>query len=574
MLEFIRAEALSYRAIRLIMKQLTHIHYLSIRNNIAALISRSPRKFVFRLVFVIAAIMGIYCAVFGGLHFIVSLGGLGSAIIKKLIFILFFILFIMVGVSFGVLFYGTAFKSRESHFLMTLPLDRGKIMYFKFLEAACFATWIPFLGVIFFFLAYSNVGKTTGSGFALFCGTNFSLAAITPLFAAPFFVLSCFFGFLLTLLVARFFNLKKFFLAAGGVLILVCIGYFKYVKSNDQTSIMYLLSDEVAFLKYSKLWFLPYSWPAYGLISFEDGDWKRCLLYLANLWCLALLCLVFVSAFGKQCMSIYFQQHRGAGKRAGGKDYVTLFFSCFRLSPYLRAFMVKDVKLFIREPSLWLQFLVFFGILFFYFINLRRFSYHLLDPMWKNIIVFLNSFSILCIVSSMSIRFVFPQWSLEGRNFWILRLSPLSLKKIFLEKLLLAGVILSVIALSLISISNYMLSITPLFSFVTIFIILLSTITMVSISLGFGGCFANFKDEYYLKAVESLGGFVTIVITFGYIIFTVALFLSISHFYFTERLPHFKIILIVSLLLWTLLSVSASGVSLWLGMKRLSQMEY
>lgn len=556
------------------MKELINVHFLSVRNNIKALIRHAPRKFVFRLIFVIAAILGIYCAIFGGLYFIVSLGGLGSAIIKKVIFIFFFILFFMVGISFGVLFYGMAFKSRESQFLMTLPLDRGKIMYFKFIEAACFATWIPFLGVIFFFLAYSNVGKAHGSGYSIFCGTNFSLAAITPLFAAPFFALSCFFGYLLTLLVARFFNLNKFFLIAGAILTLACIGYFKYLKPSEQTSILYLLSDEVAFFKYAKLWFLPYSWPAYGLISFEDGDWKRCLLYLANLWSLALVCLAFVSSFGKYCMSIYFQQYRGVGKRAEGKDYVSIFFSCFRLPPYLRAFIVKDVNLFAREPSLWLQFLIFFGILFFYFVNIRRFSYHLLEPMWKNLIAFLNSFSILCIVSSMSIRFVFPQWSLEGRNFWILKLSPLSLKKIFMEKFLVAGVILSLIALALISVSNYMLRIPPLFSFLIIFIILISTVTTVSISLGFGGYFANFTEEYYLKAVESLGGFIAIVITFGYIILTIALFLCISHLYFTERLPHFKVILTIALFLWTILSVSASSISLWLGMKSLSQMEY
>lgn len=556
------------------MKELVDIHLLSIRNSITDLTKHSPRKFVFRLIFVLTAILGIYCAIFGGFHFIVSLGGLGSAIIKKVLFILFFILFFMVGVSFGVLFYGTAFKSREAHFLMTLPLDRGKIMYFKFMEAACFASWIPFLGVIFFFLAYSNVGKTPYSGFSVFCGTNFSLAVITPLFAAPFFALSCFSGYLLTLLVARFLNLKIFFFTAGAILTLACIWYFKYLKPADQTSIFYLLSEEVAFLKYSKLWFLPYSWPAYGLISFEDGDWRKCLLYLANLWSLALLCLAFVSSFGKNCMSIYFQQYRGMEKRAEGKDYVGIFFSCFRLPPYLRAFIVKDVKLFAREPGLWLQFLIFFGILFFYFVNIRRFSYHLLEPMWKNLITFLNSFSILCIVSSMSIRFVFPQWSLEGKSFWILKLSPLSLKKIFLEKFLIAGVILSLISFALISISNHMLNITPLFSFLTIFIILLSTITTVSVSLGFGGYFANFNEEYYLKAVESLGGFIAIVITFGYIILTVTLFLGISHLYFTEKLPHFNVILPIALSLWSILSVLASGISLWLGMKRLSKMEY
>ena len=554
------------------MNKLISIRLLSLRNSATALIRHSPRKFIYRLTFIIFAIAGIYCAIFGGLHFIVSLGGLGSAIIKKVIFILFFILFFMVGVSFGVLFYGTAFKSREAHFLLTLPLNRGKIMTFKFLEAAFFASWIPFLGIFFFLLAYSNVGRI--NPLLLFYDVNFSLAIISPLFVAPFFVISCFFGYLLTLFVARFLNLRIIFFVAGAILFLIFMIYFNYPRPSQHKSIIFLLSEEVALLKYSKLWFLPFSWPAYGIISFEDGDWKRCLLYLANLWSLALLCLAYVSYPGKAFLSIYYQQFIGAEKRAKGKDYLSIIFSCLKLRPYLRAFIVKDIKLFAREPSLWLQFLIFFGILFFYFLNLRKFSYHLLEPMWKNLLTFLNSFSILCIMSAMSIRFVFPQWSLEGRSFWILKLSPLTLRKIFMEKLLLAGVILSIISLVLIYVSNHMLEITHFFSFLTTFIILLSTITMASISLGLGGYFADFKEEYYLKAVESVGGFIAIVLTFGYTVLTITLFLGLSHLYFTDKLPHLKSILLMALTFWSIFSILVSIVSLWLGMKGLNKMEY
>lgn len=508
------------------------------------------------------------------MHFIVSLGGLGSVIIKKIIFVLFFILFFMVGVSFGALFYGTAFKGRESHFLMTLPITREKIISFKFFEAACLASWIPFLGVIFFFLAYSNVGKTSCAGYSFFCVADFPLAVITPLFAAPFFALSCFFGYLLTLFVARFLNLKAFFLIAGLFLVFVGIWYFKFQRHAGQSGLLLLLSNEVAFFKYSKLWFLPYSWPAYGLISFEDGDWKKCLLYLANLWSLAVLCLAFVPAFRKYFIATYFLQHKNTSGLTEGRDYVGAFFSGFRMPLYLRAFLIKDVKLFAREPALWLQFLVFFGILFFYFLNIRRFSYHLLDPMWKNLITFLNSFGILCIVSSMSIRFVFPQWSLEGKSFWILKLAPLSLKKIFLEKFLIAGVLLSLISVTLIAASNHMLELTPFYSYLTIFIILISTLTMVCVSLGLGGYFANFHEEYYVKAVESLGGFIAIMATFCYVMLTVSLFLAITHFHFTERLTHFRSCLVIALSLWCILSVAASFISLWMGIKRLEVMEY
>lgn len=545
------------------MQKLITIRFFSIKNKLAFLTNFSPKKLAYGLIFILASIAVIYFAIYTGLNFIVSLGGLGSIIIKKIIFILFFMLFFLVSVSFGVLFYGLSFKSKESQFLLSLPMPRGKILSFKFIEAAVFASWIPFLGIFFFFLAYSNIGNA---------GT--SLALVSLIFSAPFFIISCFFGYLLTLFVVRHFNLKRIFYTAGSILIFISIFYSNFVISPEREDIFYYLSEEVAFLKFSKMWFLPFSWPGYGIIAFEDYDFKKSFLYLANLWSLALLCLTFVSSPRKMFISIYHRQFTGQGKKTKTRDYLTSVFSLFGLPAYLRSFIVKDIKLFAREPSLWLQFLVFFGILFFYFLNLRNFSYHLLEPMWRNLLTFLNTFSILCIVSAMSIRFVFPQWSLEGRNFWILKLAPVSLKKILLEKFLLTATALSIISLFLISFSNLMLRITPSFFFFTLFIILVSTITLVSISLGLGGYFVNFKDEYYLKAVESLGGFITIVISFGYAFLTISVFSFLTHLYFIGKLPRFKMVLVVVVILWTVLSILVSLISLGSGMRELSQKEY
>ena len=545
------------------MQKLISIRLFSIKNKLSFLANFSPRKFVFGLLFILVSIAGIYFAIYTGLNFIVSLGGLGSIIIKKIIFILFFMLFFLVSISSGVLFYGLSFRSKEAQFLLSLPIHREKILSFKFIEAAVFASWIPFLGIFFFFLAYSNIGNA---------GT--SLAFISLFFSAPFFIISCFFGYLLTLFVVRHFNLKRIFYTAGSILLLIFIFYSNFFISPEREDIFYYLSEEVAFLKFSKTWFLPFSWPGYGIIAFEDYDFRKSFLYLANLWSLALLCLTFVSSPSKVFISIYHRQFTGQGKKTKTRDYLTLVFSLFGLPAYLRSFIVKDIKLFAREPSLWLQFLVFFGILFFYFLNLRNFSYHLLEPMWRNLLTFLNTFSILCIVSAMSIRFVFPQWSLEGRNFWILKLAPVSLTKIFLVKFLLTATALSLISLFLISFSNLMLEITPSFFLFTLFIILVSTITLVSISLGLGGYFVNFKDEYYLKAVESLGGFITIVISFGYVFLTISVFSFLTHHYFIGKLPQFKVVLLVVVILWSVLSILVSLISLRLGMKKLRQKEY
>jgi ABC-2 type transport system permease protein len=545
------------------MKELFLERFLSLKNRLYFSWRKSPRKFFVVVTFIVATLGGVYLAIWEGLDFIVSLGGLGTVIVKKIIFILFFILFFMVATSFGVLFYGVGFKSRETGFLLTLPVREEEIVFYKFIEAMVLATWIPFLGLSLFFLAYAQVGRT-----------NALLPLVSLLYTTPFLVISCFFGYLGVLFITRFFNLKKFFLI---MVVFLSLGYLFYSHQFKpyQEGLLYFLSEEIAFLRLSKTWFLPFSWPGHGLIYFEDYEFRKSLIYLANLWSLSLFLLLYIHSFKKVFMRIYYHQFSLIHKKLDTKDYLDLIISKVKILPrYMRTFFIKDIKLFLREPSLWLQFLVFFGILFFYFLNLRRLSYHLLGVIWKNLLTFLNTFSILCIVSAMSTRFVFPQWSLEGRNFWILKLTPVSLRKIFREKFILSFTGLFIISELLISVSNYMLKVEDIFFNITLFILFISTFTMVSISLGLGAYFADFKQEYYLKAVESLGGFVTLVTNFGYAFLTVFLFGTITHLYFSGKLANFDGILRMAIILWTILSLGISLFISWWGLRNLEGKEY
>ena len=184
-----------------------------------------------------------------------------------------------------------------------------------------------------------------------------------------------------------------------------------------------------------RIWFLPFSWAAYGLNSIEDGRWAQAAVYLFNLWALAAFCLSLVPLCANSFYLAYDRSGSSAGWAKPGKDHIAYFFDGLKVfSSCARAFLIKDIKFFMREPGLWLQSLVFFGILFIYFINFRRLSFDDMAGPWKNLILFLNMFSLLAVTAGMCVRFVFPQWSLEGKNFWILRLSPVSMARIFYEK--------------------------------------------------------------------------------------------------------------------------------------------
>ena len=53
----------------------------------------------------------------------------------------------------------------------------------------------------------------------------------------------------------------------------------------------------------------------------------------------------------------------------------------------------------------------------YYFVNIRRLSYDVQSPYWRNLVSFLNLAVTALILSTFTSRFIFPQLSLEGRNF-------------------------------------------------------------------------------------------------------------------------------------------------------------
>ena len=59
-----------------------------------------------------------------------------------------------------------------------------------------------------------------------------------------------------------------------------------------------------------------------------------------------------------------------------------LFLLLRPFSAEMRLMMVKDMRLFRRDPLQWSQFLIFFGLLVIYFLNIQRFTYDISSISW------------------------------------------------------------------------------------------------------------------------------------------------------------------------------------------------
>jgi ABC-2 type transport system permease protein len=103
-----------------------------------------------------------------------------------------------------------------------------------------------------------------------------------------------------------------------------------------------------------------------------------------------------------------------------------------------RALIVKDVRMFWRDTAQWGQSVMLFGLLGVYIINLRNFTHQLTSPFWINLVSYLNLLACALNLATVTTRFVFPQFSLEGRRLWIIGMAPMGLGKVVKVKYWLA----------------------------------------------------------------------------------------------------------------------------------------
>ena len=178
------------------------------------------------------------------------------------------------------------------------------------------------------------------------------------------------------------------------------------------------------------------------------------------------------------------------------------------------ALIFKDIRVFWRDPMQWTQFMIFFGLLCLYVANLRNVTLEFRQGYWETLISYLNLAASSLTLSTLTTRFVFPMFSLEGRRVWILGLSPVGLRGVVLQKFWASFITSGIMTVALMSASSTILHLgwtrTVFFSAT----ILLMSASLSGLAAGLGALFPDFKEENPSKIVSSFGGTLCLVISF------------------------------------------------------------
>jgi ABC-2 type transport system permease protein len=193
------------------------------------------------------------------------------------------------------------------------------------------------------------------------------------------------------------------------------------------------------------------------------------------------------------------------------------------LSRPVKALALKDARLFSRDPTQWTQFLIFFGLLCIYVLNLRNVSLDYRNPYWETLISHLNLAASTLTLSTLTTRFVFPQFSLEGRRLWIIGLSPIGMRKVLLQKFAFSCLGAMSVTVSLMTASSMMLHLPwARIAFFDV-AIALPAAGLCGLAVGLGALFPNLKEDNPSKIVSGFGGTLCLVVSFVYIVVYVSL---------------------------------------------------
>jgi ABC-2 type transport system permease protein len=189
----------------------------------------------------------------------------------------------------------------------------------------------------------------------------------------------------------------------------------------------------------------------------------------------------------------------------------------------VRALIVKDTRMFWRDTTQWAQSIVLFGLLGVYIFNLRHFSQQLSNPFWIHLVAYLNLGACSLNLATLTTRFVYPQFSLEGKRIWIVGLAPLGMVRIVLTKYWLSTSTSLVVTVGLITLSCYMLKMSIDRTFLFTIAVGVMTLTLNGLAVGLGVLYPNFKEENPSKIVSGFGGTFCLVLSFLYILGSVVL---------------------------------------------------
>lgn len=467
--------------------------------------------------------LGAYSIANGITRYVLEDARIGLFLYHRFISMLLFVFFMMVNLGNIVVSYSTLYKSSEVHFLLTKPVPYGSIFVIKFLDNFLYSSGTLFI-----------VAFATLLGYGAYFNFHWPvLAAVLIGVLVPFMFLSACIAVLVLMAVMKIagrFGFRKVMIGIGLLyLLFVAIFFENYnpimliekVGGNISGIDQYLPALDPGFLKY-----LPNNWVADFLFFFVKAEFGVAASYSA------LILLVTASVFAVTVWvgtRFYYRSWLTSvafGRPSSERKNFSIIGSRRFTVPLLPnsqsdAILKRDILSFAREPSQWIHLLVLLVLISVFLTSIRNINLSFrveILPLATYISVYAFSGFL---IASISLRFVFPQTSLEGMTYWTLRSSPVDLRKVYLSKWGVSFLMIFPVAAVIAVVTNYpfirLSEQRPLLLYFGLFSAFWFSVALTSVNLALGTLFADMGEKNPIRIASSQGATLTFLLSLVYL---------------------------------------------------------
>jgi len=448
---------------------------------------------------------------------------IGEPLLWRMIGITILTVFGLLVVSNLITGIATIFRSPETEFLFARPVSPGSIFLGRFTDNLVYSSWsLAVLGI--------PIIVAWGWQFDLSIWVIIGLVIFGLL---PLVLISAELGSLL--LMVFIFLTRKISPRMIVILALAAsLGFIGWqITRQDRSLIVGGVARTSTVERYlaqldqqSRSIITPAHWLTSSMRSIHQGNGRRALFLILFLSLTAIVWLRWIYLAAER---IYYKSWIVFGETAGrGGNRLTStianrFTSGFIPNP-MKSLLLKDILQFVRNPNQWAQFLILVAFLLIYLFNLLYVSsrFDFTNPYWKTLVLFLNFAFTGFILATLSVRFIFPLISLEGRGFWLVRSAPVSIGVLFWEKFFLAFLIFLGLCELIIYFSNQSLHVGHTMMILTTAAIFMMGATLTALAIGLGALLPDFRDESPMRIASTPGGVLTVVISLVYVSLMVA----------------------------------------------------
>jgi len=406
------------------------------------------------------------------------------------------------------------YLSKDLELCHSMPVSVETLFASRWFYTFVDSSWMVLIFGVPVFLAYGYVYKPGPSFYLYLVHMNLSMV-----------VIACSTGILLTMILVHIFPAQRtrdIILLLSIFMIIGLYFLFRFLRPERLVNpeAFFTMAQYVSALKAPDSPYLPTHWigeTLWGALKPhpEAGHLFDMLLtwttagaaVVINVWTAR---FVYFDGFSKS--------QEAKRRRAGGRQVLELLIRCVS-RPFgrdLAAIITKDIRVFFRDNTQWSQLLLLGALIVVYLYN---FSVLPLDKspirldFLQNELAFLNMGLAGFVLSAICARFVFTAVSAEGEAYWIIRSSPLRLKRYLWGRFLFYLFPIIVLAEFLTIATNYLLEVTPFMMVLSTLTIGLMVFGIVALGIGFGAMYPRFKHENIGQVATGFGGFLYMVVS-------------------------------------------------------------